>query len=103
MHDSAAAIRSEIERTCSEMVGRFPEIATKNDYYLPPSPTPWRDRVLRRWVRTAKAYFDHSLRTVCYLSAEFLIGPQLGNNLLTWEFTKRPSKRWKAWVRTSTN
>jgi starch phosphorylase len=63
------------------MVGRFPEVATKNDYYLAVAYTV-RDRMLRRWVRTAKSYFDRSIRTVCYLSAEFLIGPQLGLNLL---------------------
>jgi starch phosphorylase len=81
MHDSVATIRAEIEENLFRMVGRFPEIATKNDYYLAVAYTV-RDRILRRWVRTAKAYFDHSIRTVCYLSAEFLIGPQLGNNLL---------------------
>ena len=81
MHDSAAAIRGEIEENLFRMVGRFPEIATKNDYYLAVAYTV-RDRILQRWVRTAKAYFAHSIRTVCYLSAEFLICPQLGNNLL---------------------
>ena len=61
MHDSAAAIRGEIEENLFRMVGRFPEIATKNDYYLAVAYTV-RDRILRRWVRTAKAYFDHSIR-----------------------------------------
>lgn len=81
MNDTPAAIRAEIEENLFRMVGRFPEVATNNDYYLAVAYTV-RDRMLHRWVRTAKSYFDQSIRTVCYLSAEFLIGPQLGQNLL---------------------
>jgi starch phosphorylase len=91
MNDSVEDLRAEIEENLFRMVGRFPEVATKNDYYLAVAYMV-RDRVLRRWVRTAKAYFDRSIRTVCYLSAEFLIGPQLGNNLISlgiFEATKR--------------
>jgi len=81
MNDSVAAIRAEIEENLFRMVGRFPEVATKNDYYLAVAYTV-RDRILQRWARTAKSYFDKAVRTVCYFSAEFLIGPQLGENLL---------------------
>jgi glycogen phosphorylase len=38
--------------------------------------------VLRRWVRTGETYYRQASRTVCYLSAEFLLGPHLANNLL---------------------
>ena len=41
-----------------------------------------RDRLLQRWVQTARTYRERGSRTVCYMSAEFLIGPQLGNNLI---------------------
>src|SRR3989442_27589 len=41
-----------------------------------------RDRLLHRWINTARTYFERRSRTVCYLSAEFLMGPQLGNNLV---------------------
>src|SRR5437588_11650269 len=61
--------------------GKFPEVATRNDWYLAVAYTV-RDRLLNRWVRTAHDYYEHKARTVCYLSAEFLIGPQLGMNLL---------------------
>jgi len=91
MNDSAADLRAEIEENLFRMVGRFPEVATKNDYYLAVAYMV-RDRMLRHWVRTAKTYFDRSIRTVCYLSAEFLLGPQLGNNLISlgiFEATKR--------------
>ena len=41
-----------------------------------------RDRMLERWVSTVRTYAAQDVKVVCYLSAEFLIGPQLGNNLV---------------------
>ena len=41
-----------------------------------------RDRMLQRWISTAAAYTQQGSRTVAYLSAEFLMGPHLGNNLI---------------------
>jgi len=61
---------------------KFPEVATPNDNYLALSYTV-RDRLLHRWIHTSHTYFSQSCRTVAYLSAEFLIGPQLGNNLVS--------------------
>jgi len=40
-----------------------------------------RDRMLHRFVRTAQIHKRDQCRTVSYLSAEYLPGPQLGNNL----------------------
>ncbi len=60
---------------------RFPDVATPNDYYQALAYTV-RDRLLARWIRSAQAFKATQARTVCYLSAEFLIGPQLGANLL---------------------
>lgn len=61
--------------------GKFPQLASKHDYYMALAYTV-RDRLLQRWVGTAATYTDQQSRTVCYLSAEFLMGPHLGNNLL---------------------
>lgn len=61
--------------------GKFPALATKQDYYLALAYTV-RDRMLQRWVNTAETYTRQGSRTVAYLSAEFLLGPHLGNNLL---------------------
>jgi len=61
--------------------GKSPDIATQNDYYMALAYTV-RDRMLKRWLKTAQAYSQHGSRTVCYLSAEFLMGPHLGNNLI---------------------
>jgi starch phosphorylase len=61
--------------------GKFPQLATEHDYYLALAYTV-RDLILRRWVSTAATYTRQKVRTVCYLSAEYLLGPHLGNNLV---------------------
>lgn len=61
--------------------GKFPALATKNDYYQALAHTV-RDRMLRRWISTAALYTRQASRTVAYFSAEFLMGPHLGNNLI---------------------
>jgi glycogen phosphorylase len=61
--------------------GKFPALATRKDYYLALAYT-IRDRMMQRWIDTAATYTALGSRTVCYLSAEFLIGPHLANNLL---------------------
>ena len=61
--------------------GKFPALATQHDYYMALA-NAVRDRMLQRWVSTAAAYTKQASRTVAYLSAEFLMGPHLGNNLI---------------------
>ena len=61
--------------------GKFPALATKTDYYMALAYAV-RDRMLQRWISTAAAYTKQGSRTVAYLSAEFLMGPHLGNNLI---------------------
>jgi starch phosphorylase len=41
-----------------------------------------RDRLLNRWLNTTQTYLEKAPRMVAYLSAEFLMGPHLGNNLI---------------------
>lgn len=41
-----------------------------------------RDRLLHRWLNTTQTYLEKDVKVVAYLSAEFLLGPHLGNNLL---------------------
>jgi starch phosphorylase len=61
--------------------GRSMERATVNDLYLALAHTV-RDRLVERWIQTTKNYQAQDVRVVCYLSAEFLTGPHLGNNLI---------------------
>jgi starch phosphorylase len=63
------------------LIGRFPKVATPHDRFMALAYTV-RDRLLQRWIRTAETYFERRSRTVCYLSAEYLLGPQLGSNLI---------------------
>jgi starch phosphorylase len=61
--------------------GKNPQNATRNDYYMALAYTV-RDRLLHRWLFTQKNYHEKNVRTVGYLSAEYLMGPHLGNNLI---------------------
>jgi glycogen phosphorylase len=78
---SKEAIKNAFLEDLFYMQGKFPALATKNDYYMALSYAV-RDRMLQRWISTAAAYTRHGSRTVAYLSAEFLMGPHLGNNLI---------------------
>ncbi len=62
-------------------LGRMPAVATRNDAYTALALSV-RDRVLSQGVRTLEAYAEQDARVVAYLSAEFLPGPHLANNLL---------------------
>ncbi|WP_008313705.1 glycogen/starch/alpha-glucan phosphorylase [Leptolyngbya sp. PCC 6406] len=62
--------------------GKWPEIATQNDLYMALAYVV-RDRMLQRWLNTSRLYRHPQARIVCYLSAEFLLGPHLGNNLIS--------------------
>ena len=66
--------------------GRSGLIATPNDLYMSLAYTV-RDRMLNRYVQTIHQYIrnvtaNKGLKSVAYLSAEFLLGPHLGNNLV---------------------
>ena len=61
--------------------GKVPVLAGRMDYHLALAHVV-RDRMLQRWISTAAAYTQQGARTVAYLSAEFLMGPHLGNNLV---------------------
>ena len=63
-------------------LGRVPTAASRNDAYTALALTV-RDRLFKQGVRTMGAYAQQSARVVAYLSAEFLPGPHLANNLLS--------------------
>ena len=61
--------------------GRPRDRATMNDLYMALAHTV-RDRLVERWIHTVQNYRAQDVRVVCYLSAEFLTGPHLANNLI---------------------
>jgi starch phosphorylase len=79
---SAEALRQAFLDNLFYVQGRSLERASANDLYQALAYT-LRDRILQRWMRTVQTYRETNCRTVCYLSAEYLPGPHLGNNLLS--------------------
>jgi starch phosphorylase len=71
--------------------GKSPDDASLNDCYMALAYTV-RDRMLNRWLAAQKTYRDKNVKTVGYLSAEFLMGPHLGNNLVNLGLTERVEK-----------
>ncbi|NEP01181.1 MAG: glycogen/starch/alpha-glucan phosphorylase [Symploca sp. SIO2E9] len=78
---SIETLRRAIADNLFYIQGKFPGIATKNDYYMALAYTV-RDRLLQRWQSTVQTYLKQNVKVVSYLSAEFLMGPHLGNNLI---------------------
>jgi glycogen phosphorylase len=62
-------------------LGRIPEVATRAEWCSALAYTV-RDRLFRRWSATLETFLRSDVRVVAYLSAEFLMGPHLGNNLV---------------------
>lgn len=61
--------------------GKDATFATAYDYFMALAYTV-RDRLLHRRIKTAQTYFEEDTKVVYYLSAEFLIGRLLINNLI---------------------
>ena len=84
---SVDALRRSFIDNLYYVTGRSLETASPVDIYTALAFTV-RDRMLERYIATADTYKKHNARTVCYFSAEFLLGPHLGNNILNlgmWE------------------
>ena len=77
----STALKQAIVDHLHYSVGCLPVVATPNDYYRALA-LAVRDRLQQRWIRTTESCFQIGRKVACYLSAEFLMGPQLGNNLL---------------------
>ena len=78
---SAAAIQQAFLDNLHCGMGRVDAVATPHDHYFALALVV-RDHLFQRWVTRIGAYVGKDTRVVAYLSAEFLPGPHLANNLL---------------------
>ena len=61
--------------------GKSQHTATAHDVFFALAYTV-RDRLFSRWIKTAETYYETDAKRVYYLSAEFLVGRSLTNNLI---------------------
>ena len=61
--------------------GAIPRTATTNDYFLAVAST-IRDRMQHLFINSLEALLERETKIVSYLSAEYLLGPHLANNLV---------------------
>lgn len=78
---TAASLKRSILDHLHFTQGRVRAIATENDWYMAVAYA-IRDRMLESWINSLAAYQLKETKIVSYLSAEFLMGPHLGNNIL---------------------
>ena len=78
---SPAALKAAFHDNLNYVVGRPLDISTPEDRYQAIALSV-RDRIMHRWVKQDKQWNVPNLRQVSYLSAEFLVGPRLGKDLL---------------------
>ena len=74
-------LAEQIQRHLYFSQAKSPSLATRHDHYMALS-LAVRDHLLQNWVETAEAYTQKGVRTAAYLSAEYLLGPHLDNNLV---------------------
>jgi starch phosphorylase len=77
----AADLRQAVTDHLHYSIGILAAFAKPRDYYRALA-LAVRDRMQQRWINTSQIYFDVKKKIACYLSAEFLTGPHLGNNLV---------------------
>ncbi|MCV7194715.1 glycogen/starch/alpha-glucan phosphorylase [Mycolicibacterium brumae] len=78
---TANALKAAISDHLLYSICRPAAVLTTQNYYTALA-LAVRDRLQGRWMPTTQTFLDLSKKVTCYLSAEFLMGPQLGNNLL---------------------
>ena len=78
---SVETLKRAITDNLFYLQGTFESLAAPDDFYRALAYT-MRDRLLQRFLQTTRTYIDNKVKTVYYLSAEFLMGRHLGNSLI---------------------
>jgi starch phosphorylase len=92
---SAAEIKQAVRDNLRFALGRSERVATRHDLYHALALTV-RDRVFQHTVESMETYGGANARRVAYLSAEYLPGPHLANNLLNLGITDATRKAVKS-------
>ena len=83
--DRTGTSRETLKRAITDNLlytqGKYESIAALHDYYMALAYTV-RDRLIQRRIQTVKTHIEQDVKSVYYLSLEFLLGRQLGKNLL---------------------
>jgi starch phosphorylase len=85
---SVDALRASFLNHLTRTVGRLLDVSTDTEKYHALAHVV-RDLVMDDWIRTIQSYRERDVRVVCYLSAEFLLGPHLMNDLLNLGVTEQ--------------
>ena len=88
----APALQRAITDHLRYSIGR-PAAALRPEHYYRALALAVRDRMQDRRVASTQTSLDLGRKVTCYLSAEFLMGPQLGNNLLNLGMERRGEGR----------
>ncbi|MGI4854759.1 MAG: glycogen/starch/alpha-glucan phosphorylase [Janthinobacterium lividum] len=83
---TAAELAVSFRNHMTHTVGRPLENSSVEDQYHAISAVV-RDRLMDQWLQTIEKYRRHDVRVVSYLSAEYLLGPHLENDLLCLDMT----------------
>ncbi len=75
------ALKQSIQDNLRYLIARPREVISRNDWYMALSHAV-RDRMVSGWIGAGKKLLNPQQRIVSYLSAEFLVGPHLENNLM---------------------
>jgi glycogen phosphorylase len=81
LSQQAVTLEKDILENLHYIQGKSEDLATTNDWYMAVAHTV-RDRLMKNWINTLHGLKDKQVKIVGYLSAEFLMGPHLGNALL---------------------
>jgi starch phosphorylase len=84
---SPAALKAAFQDNLNYVLGRPLDISTAEDHYQAIALTV-RDRIMKRWIKRVEQWNVPDIRQVSYLSAEFLVGPRLGKDLLNLGITE---------------
>jgi len=80
-HTSVTAIKQRILENLERALARQPNYATRNDWYTALAMTV-RGLLVGHWYSGTDVRSSNYERVVAYLSAEFLLGPHLHNNII---------------------